>query len=658
MTIGLAVNGGFHIEVPIRIPRPVLPIHVSRFMKLRRRIQSIQKASYTPVETASFSAIKQELPNDQLQGNLQTLLKGQWRRLVLGGLAAVFCSVSNVAAPVLTGILFEFLVLGKPLDAYLQVFAILFFSYTVEPILSQFYMRSFIAAGETVLAGLRREVFDRLLHEEVSFFDQHRTSEFTNFLAVELDTLRSFVFSNVTRDRGIRAILEVVGITIVFCSLSWRLAPVLLVVTLSTAISATFYRRSTKGIEEAQFEALSDLVSIADQAISNIRTVRSFGGEPTELKRFDHSITQSLLHGLQFGRAKSVVEALNRGAVHFSLLVLFWYGGALVRQGLLPYRMLVTAIGYVFSIVYASQGMVNSFIDYRKAKTALTRVQSLLSLTHPVPQSYHSLHVEKPPMEENLRNGRVKAKLEALQGDLILSGVKFAYPLRPTITVLNDLNLTLKRGTRTALVGESGSGKSTVSSLLCRFYEVEQGQVLLNGIPAQQFERKEWNSAIALVSQESVLFRGTVFENICYGRPSGATMHDVVEVATSANAHDFIQALPEGYNTVVGEKGVLLSGGERQRIAIARALLKDAPIILLDEATSSLDLRSEAKVQEALNRLMVGRTVMVIAHRLFTIKNADIIAVLNHGTIVERGTHDELISKDGHYAKLVRSKKL
>eukprot|EP00210_Caulerpa_lentillifera_P005708 g5459.t1 len=627
-------------------------------MKPRRRVQSTQKSSYTPVETASFSSIKQDLSQDRIQGNLRTLLSGQWRRLVLGGIAAVFCSISNVAAPVLTGILFEFLVLGKPLEAYLQVLTILFFSYTLEPILSQFYMRSVIAAGETVLAGLRREVFDRLLHEEVSFFDRHRTSEFTNFLSVELDTLRSFIFTNVTRDRGIRAFMEVAGIAIVFCFLSWRLAPVVLLVTLSSAISGTLYKRSTRSIEEAQFEALSDLVSIADQAISNIRTVRSFGGEATESRRFEHSIHQSFEHGLTFGRAKSIVEAVNRSAVHFSLLVLFWYGGSLVRQGLLPYRMLVTSIGYVFSIVYASQGMVNSYVDYQKAKTALQRVQNLLTSTHPVLESsYHSLYVQKPTVEENLKNGRVKAKLEALQGDLVLSGVKFAYPLRPTVTVLNDLNLTLKRGTRTALVGESGSGKSTVSSLLCRFYEVESGQILLNEIPAQQYERKEWNSAIALVSQESVLFRGSVFDNICYGRSTDVTMHDVMEVAASANAHDFIQALPDGYNTVVGEKGVLLSGGEKQRIAIARALLKDAPIILMDEATSSLDLMSEAKVQEALNRLMVGRTVMVIAHRLSTIKNADTIAVLNHGTIVERGTHEELINKNGYYAELVRSKK-
>lgn len=314
-----------------------------------------------------------------------------------------------------------------------------------------------------------------------------------------------------------------------------------------------------------------------------------------ETDRFNASVDQSLQHGLLFGRAKALVEALNRSAVHVSLLVLFWYGGALVRQGLLPYRMLVTAIGYVFSLVFAIQGLINSIMDYRKARSALMRVESLLSATHPVPIPRRSIKVNKPVAEETVENGKPKTRVAASSGDLILKNVCFAYPLRPTVTVLRRLNLKLLRGTRTALVGESGAGKSTVIALLCRFYEPDSGQILLNNIPGNQFDRKDWNSAVALVSQEPVLFRGTIYDNICYGQQD-ATMHDVIQVAASANAHEFIQELPDGYNTIVGEKGALLSGGERQRIAIARALLKDAPIVLLDEATSSLDLRSEAKV--------------------------------------------------------------
>ena len=350
-------------------------------------------------------------------------------------------------------------------------------------------------------------------------------------------------------------------------------------------------------MEDAQFQALAELVSVADQAISHIRTVRSFGGENMELGRFDTTVKESLRHGLLFGRAKALVEGLNRGAVHISLLVLFWYGGHLVRQGLLPYRVLVAAIGYVFSLVYACQGVINTLMDFRKAESALSRVRNLLSSMHPVPGPRKTLLVKKPVMEENVENGKPKTRIAAARGDLLLRNVCFAYPLRPGVSVLKKLNLELLHGTRTALVGESGSGKSTVSSLLCRFYEPDSGKILLNGIPADQFDRKDWNSAVALVSQEAVLFRGSIYENICYGRQEGATMKAVVEVAVSANAHEFIQDLPEGYNTKVGEKGVLLSGGERQRIAIARALLKNAPIVLLDEATSSLDLRSEAKAR-------------------------------------------------------------
>lgn len=320
------------------------------------------------------------------------------------------------------------------------------------------------------------------------------------------------------------------------------------------------------------------------------------------MERFQSTVDRSCEQGLLFGRAKAMIEALNRGSVHLSMLVLFWYGGRLVRQGLLPYRILVTAIGYVYSLVYAIQGAMNTMVDYRKAKSALVRVQNLLSATHPITEPIRSIFVHKPVEEEMRENGKLKTRVEASTGDVVLKNICFAYPLRPTVKVLRDLNLTLKHGTRTALVGESGSGKSTVSSLLCRFYEPDSGQILLNNLPSNQFDRKDWNGGIALVSQEPILFRSTIFDNISYGRQNEATMHDVVTVSKAANAHEFIQHLPDGYHTVVGEKGVLLSGGERQRIAIARALLKDAPIILLDEATSSLDLRSEAKVHFVLSK--------------------------------------------------------
>jgi len=392
--------------------------------------------------------------------------------------------------------------------------------------------------------------------------------------------------------------------------------------------------------------------------------------------RFDAFANSSLESGIGIGRAKSLLEACNRSAIHISLLALFLYGGYLVNSGQLPIGVLLTAIGFTFSMVFATQGLVNTLADMRKASAALENIEIALAGADS-PRKKKSISSDSPTTsghhvdddvddDDEVRNDRpgdaafcLRPRDAAVRYDLVLRDVDFAYPARQRVQVLRGLSLTLKAGKITALVGKSGSGKSTIASLVAGFYPPSVGKVSIGGYNIEDFSKEEWSNAVSLVSQEPVLFSGTIADNIAYGLPYvDATMDQIKAAALAANAAEFIDRLPDGYQTYVGAKGTALSGGQRQRIAIARAIIKDAPILILDEATSALDSVSERLVQEALERLIVGRTVLVIAHRLSTVQKADKIIVVTEGTIGEQGTHDDLVSGGGLYASLVDAQRL
>lgn len=343
---------------------------------------------------------------------------------------------------------------------------------------------------------------------------------------------------------------------------------------------------------------------------------------------------------------------------------------------------MLSAIGFTYSLIYATQGLLQTWTDARSCSAALSRVQKTLSelsvdesMSDALPpgawwDKANELQETCPAFEQdNNREAEENSKLAkgtgfmgipidaldaARSGDLVMSNVEFAYPVRPDFPVLKNLSLTLPRGKVTAIVGRSGAGKSTVASLIERLYPLDRGSIELNGVDIAKFSRQEWVNAVTAVSQEPVLFSGTIFENIAYGKPH-ASISDVEKAALAANAHDFILSLPEGYESVVGDRGVLLSGGQRQRVALARALLQDAPILILDEATSALDGESERLVQQAIENLVANRTVLIIAHRLSTVQAADQILVMDDGEIVEQGTHLELLRLGGMYQKLVSS---
>lgn len=605
------------------------------------------------------------------------LVLKQKKHVLLAAASLLVCVGANLASPVLSGMLFETLVMQRPFEAYGRLLGVLLALYVIEPLLTQVYIREACTIGENVQLTLRSEAFRVLLMQGMPFFDRHRASELTKLMSQDLESLRQFVFSNVSRDRGLRAFCEACGSVMVLAWLSWKLGPILASVIVTTAFIAWLYRKQSRSFEKASAHAQQEIAACINQTVANVRTVRIYAGEALERERLGHFSNIAFEAGMGFAKAKAMLESLNRGAIHVSLLSLYGYGGWLVNTGRMPVSTLLAAIGFTFSLVFATQGLLQTWADARAAASAIRRVQNVMSEL-PVD---HTMAAALPPgawwdmanlsqgstkmvssrsIVEHIPNGNgiqnTAAEL-AMRHDIIFDNVQFSYPQRPGVTVIKNFSAHFPCGKITAIVGRSGAGKSTIAALIERLYSPSDGKITLGDAKISEFSRQQWVDAVAAVTQEPVLFSGTIFDNISYGKPH-ATMEEVVAAARASHAHDFISELPEGYDSYVGETGGLLSGGQRQRVALARALLKDAKIIILDEPTSSLDAESEGLVQQAIDQLMKDRTVIVIAHRLSTVQAADQILVMENGEIIESGTHRQLLACGGQYKRFVSSQAL
>ncbi|MFN7144491.1 MAG: ABC transporter ATP-binding protein [Myxococcota bacterium] len=486
-------------------------------------------------------------------------------------------------------------------------------------------------AGERVVARLRKALYANVVRQEVGFFDAQRTGELLNRLSADTGILQNSVTVNISM--ALRFGLQAVGSLVVLFWTSWKLTGLMLGVVPFVAIGAVLFARSVRSLSKQTQDALAGATSVAEETLGNIRTVRSFAREDQEVRRYDAKVDEAFDLGRKLALTYGAFQGAMGFAAYAAIALVLWYGGGLVMDGAMSVGDLTAFMLYTLFLAFSLGGISGLFADFNKALGASERVFELL---------------DRVPGVVNA-DGR---RLDRVDGRVTFEGVDFAYPTRPDAPVLAGVDLEMEPGRVLALVGASGGGKSTVAALLARLYDPTAGRVLLDGVDLRDLDTRWLREQIGAVAQEPVLFAASIADNIRYGRPD-ATQAEVEAAAKAANADTFVRGFPEGYATMVGERGVRLSGGQKQRIAIARALLKDPRILVLDEATSALDAESEHLVQEALERLMVGRTVLVIAHRLSTVRDADRVVVVEGGRVVEAGTHDDLVTRDGAYRRLV-----
>ena len=493
----------------------------------------------------------------------------------------------------------------------------------------RFYL--FVLAGERVITRLRKDLYRAILEQEVAFFDKERTGDLMSRLASDTATIQGSVSANISF--GLRNLIQLIGGIALLIYTSPRLTLLILAVVPAIAVGAVVYGRRIRRLSRKVQDAIAEGQAIAEESIAGIRTVRAFTGEEAEEDHYGGAIDRALALAKKRILASSLFMAATSFAGYASAALVFWYGGKLVARDEMSAGDLTSFLVYTLLVGFALGALADLWADFLRSLGAAERVFELL---------------DRKPVLAN-RGGRA---LEKLEGAVELDGIDFRYPGRPDVAVLTGLTLPIAPGEVVALVGPSGAGKSTIAALLLRFYDPDAGAVRVDGVDLRELDPLWLRRQIGLVAQEPLLFSCSIAENIRYGRPD-ASDDEVEAAARAANAESFITQFPDRYATLVGERGIQLSGGQKQRIAIARALLVDPRILVLDEATSALDAESEHLVREALERLMEGRTTLVIAHRLSTVRGADRVVVLDRGSIVESGRHDELVAQGGLYRRLV-----
>jgi ATP-binding cassette subfamily B (MDR/TAP) protein 1 len=500
---------------------------------------------------------------------------------------------------------------------------------------------------------LRGAYLASVLSQDVGFFDTKGTSGLLlQGLNEDCSTVQAAVGEKVSMFVFMMS-TAISGIAIAFTR-GWDMTLVLL--SLLPVLAGTGFAISVlvTRLSSAMNRAYADANSLAQQALSNVRTVYAFNGEERTVNEYDQALSAPLQVGIKQGFYGGFTTGMANLVAYCGYALAMWYGATRVADGAYTGGEVLNVLFAALIGGFALGQAVPNWQGFQEGKFSAARMYQIMN-RKPVIENNSEITNSRSDDDEKRNGGNSSTLLElkTVQGVVELRGVAFRYPAHPEKAIFKNFNLVIPAGETVALVGESGSGKSTVVQLIERFYDPQKGTVLLDNIDIKKFKLRWLRSQIGLVSQEPTLFATSIRENILFGKP-GANQHDVIAAAKAANAHNFISALPQGYDTFVGEKGIQMSGGQKQRIAIARAILKDPRVLLLDEATSALDSKSEKVVQEALDRLMVGRTTVVVAHRLSTVRDANSIAVVKNGGILEQGTHDVLVKLHGVYATLVQ----
>jgi ABC transporter fused permease/ATP-binding protein len=563
---------------------------------------------------------------------LYSIARPEIKFLIWGLVFLVLSSGAGLAYPQMVRWMVDNVLQPKRMDLLLPVVLGLFAAFTLQGIASSARYYLFTLSGERMVIRLRKRLYSQILSQEVSFFDFNRTGDLMSRLSSDCTTLQNTVSVNVSQ--GLRNLGQVIGGLAFMFYTSWKLSSLMLVLIPPIALVTVFFGKNIRKYSKESQAALADASIVADETISGVRTVKSFVQEVNEASRYNEAMEVAL----KFVRLRiraiaifmTIAMIVGLGAISFVL----WYGGREVVLDHLSIGDITQFLLYLMLVAIGVGSLASLWGDMMAGIGASQRVFEILERTPAV-----------------IDEGRT---LGSFRGEITFKNVGFKYPSRQDIEVLKGIDLQIHPGQVVALVGSSGSGKTTIASLLPRFYEPSSGEIHLDGASLGTLKPGWLREQIGMVSQEPVLISSTIEENIRYGKPT-ATQQEVEEAARAANALEFIERFPEGFQTRVGEKGLQLSGGQKQRVAIARAVLKNPKMLILDEATSNLDTASEYLVQEALQRLMVNRTTLVIAHRLATVKNADVIFVVHEGRIVQRGTHDELVAKpEGLYYQLLQ----
>jgi len=514
-----------------------------------------------------------------------------------------------------------------------SIVILLFSLFGVQAIFSYFRVVIFTNVTENALRDLRKSAFERLIYMPMDFFNQNKVGELSSRISTDIVQIQETLRTTIAE--FFRQIVTIGGSVILLIFISWKLALIMVATVPVMVLIAVFFGRFIKKLSTNAQNFAAESNSIVEEALMGISNVKSFTNELFIVRKYQKSIEEiralNVKSGMWRGLFISFIIFCMTGAIVF----IVWQG-LLMTQGENPELSSADFFSFMMYTIMmvASVGSIPDL--YAAIQKSIGATENLMNIIH-------------QDNEKEILTGKQKPEII---GNVEFNNVHFSYPQRKDIEILKCISLKATKNETIALVGSSGAGKSTISSLLLNYYSIQEGAILFDGVNIKDIDSEHLRSQLAIVPQEVILFAGTIEENIAFGRPN-ANEAEIIEAAKQANALEFINSFPEGLKTQVGDRGIQLSGGQKQRIAIARAILKNPTILILDEATSALDSESERLVQDALDKLMVGRTSFVIAHRLSTIRKANKILVLNHGEIAEQGTHEDLIQQKGIYANLV-----